>query len=243
MTDQRVGAAFRAIRIKRRWRQSDVATRAGIARSQVSLIERGHLDALTLRALRTVSLVLDIRVDVVARWRGGELDRLLNARHSALENAVTEWLRGLGWQVLPEVSFSIGRESGWIDLLAWHAATQTLLVIEIKTEIVDVQQLIGLVDRKARLAPRLARDRGWTVRTIASLVVVADGPTNRRRVSAHSSLLKTAFPSDGRTARRWLKSPVGRFRGLVFFSSGAGRDGKPAFATQKRVRVASARAV
>lgn len=236
MSDQRVGAAFRAVRIRRRWRQADVAQRAGVSRSQVSLIERGHIGSVALDALRSVAGALDVRIDVVARWRGGELDRLLNARHSGLEDAAARWLRGLGWEVAPEVSFAIYAERGWIDLLAWHAPTRTLLVIEIKTEIVDVQELIGLVDRKARLASKIASDRGWIARQVATLVVVAEGPTNRRRVAVHSSILKAAFPADGRAARRWLRSPVGKFAGLTFFSSASGSNAKSGFSSQKRVR-------
>lgn len=240
VSDQRVGAAFRAVRIRRGWRQQDVADKAGVSRAQVSLIERGHIGSVTIDALRRVASGLDIRVDVLARWRGGELDRLLNARHSGLEDAVARWLRRLGWEVAPEVSFAIYRESGWIDLLAWHAPSATLLVIEVKTEIVDVQELIGLVDRKARLASKIGRERGWIARSVATLVVVAEGPTNRRRVAAHSSLLKAAFPADGRAARRWLRSPLGPFAGLAFFSSATGSNAKSGFSSCKRVRRAAA---
>lgn len=35
---------------------------------------------------------------------------------------------------MPEVSFSIYGQRGVIDILAWHAATRSLLVIELKTE-------------------------------------------------------------------------------------------------------------
>jgi transcriptional regulator with XRE-family HTH domain len=41
MDDIRVGAAFRAVRIRRGWRQQDVADRAGVSRALISLIERG----------------------------------------------------------------------------------------------------------------------------------------------------------------------------------------------------------
>ena len=242
MTDHRVGAAIRAVRLRKRWRQEDVANKAGVSRAQVSLIERGHIASLTLDSLRAVAAVLEIRIDVFARWRGGELDRLLNSRHSALEDAVSKWLRQWRWEIAPEVSFAIYRESGWIDLLAWHAPTATLLVIEIKTEIVDVQELIGTVDRKVRLAPTIARDRGWRPRNVATLLIVAEGPTNRRRVAAHRSLLRAAFPADGRTARRWLRDPAGRFAGLVFFSSATGGSAKASFSAQKRVRTVAAHA-
>jgi hypothetical protein len=71
--------------------------------------------------------------------------------------------RGPGWSIAPEVSFSIWGERGLIDILAWHAPTRSLLVIELKTAIVDVSGLVGTVDRKRRLAPEIARSRGWQV--------------------------------------------------------------------------------
>ena len=64
MDDLRVGAAFRAVRVRRRWRQSDVAARAGVSRAFVSLLERGHLDRVSLATLRQVARTLDIRVDL-----------------------------------------------------------------------------------------------------------------------------------------------------------------------------------
>ena len=113
MSDHRVGASFRAVRIKRRWRQSDVAARAGVSRAFVSLVEHGHLDKVSLALLRRVASVLDIRVDVVARWRGGELDRLLNARHSVLHESVARFLEASpGWVFAPEVSFAVYGSAG-----------------------------------------------------------------------------------------------------------------------------------
>ncbi len=52
------------------------------------------------------------------------------------------------------------REPGFIDALAWHSDPK-LLVIELKTEIVEANELRGVLDRKIRLAPRTARVRGW----------------------------------------------------------------------------------
>ncbi len=217
VSDQRVGSAFRAVRIRRRWRQSDVAERAGVSSSLVSLVERGHLGTLSVEGLRRVAAVLDIRVDVVARWRGGELDRLLSARHSALQDSVARWLTSLpGWSVLPEVSFAIYAERGVIDLLAWHAPTRTLLVIEVKTEIVDLPELLGVLDRKSRLAPKIARERGWYPRAVATWLVVAEGTTNRRRLADHRALVRSALPAGGRQLRQWLTAPNGRLAAVSF---------------------------
>ena len=88
----RIGAALRAVRVRRRWHQSDVAARAGVSRATVSLAERGHLGRMPLETIRRVAQVLDVRLDLVARWRGGELHRLLSARHSALHESVAVYL-------------------------------------------------------------------------------------------------------------------------------------------------------
>lgn len=237
MSDQRVGAAFRAVRIRRGWRQIDVAQRARLSHSSVSLIERGHVGGVTVDTLRRVGAALDIRVEVVTRWRGGELDRLLSARHSAMQEAVARSLGSTpGWVVIPEVSFAIYRERGSIDLLAWHAATRTLLVIEIKTEIVDVQDLLSVMDRKVRLAPQIARDRGWVPAVISRWLVVAASDMNRTRVGAHQSMLRSVFPADGRAIRRWLAGPVGPIAALSFLGSASGGSTNQQFAARKRVR-------
>ncbi len=70
----------------------------------------------------------------------------------------------------PEVSFAVYGERGVIDILAWHPGERALLVIELKTEIVDIQDLIGTVDRKRRLARVVARDRGWVRRRASAAV-------------------------------------------------------------------------
>lgn len=109
MDDARLGSAIRAIRQRRGWRQRDLATRAGVSDATVSRIERGHLDSLSLRTVRVVAHALDVRVDLLARWRAGDLDRLLNARHSALHDSVAAWFREAlpEWELAPEVSFAI----------------------------------------------------------------------------------------------------------------------------------------
>src|SRR5918997_3957109 len=113
MDDARVGAALRAARIRLGWRQSDVAAKAGVSSSLISLIERGHMDRLALGTLRTVTATVDIRLQVVPRWRGGDLERLMNAGHEALREAVARLLAGLrGWTLAPEVSFAVYGERG-----------------------------------------------------------------------------------------------------------------------------------
>jgi transcriptional regulator with XRE-family HTH domain len=211
MDDPRVGAAFRAVRLRRRWRQQDVSERARVSRALISLVERGHLDHISLASLRRVGAALDIRVDVLPRWRGGELDRLMSARHSWLHDSVAQALGTLpDWAFASEVSFSVYGERGVIDVLAYHAPTRSLLVIELKTAIIDINDILGGLDRKKRLAAKIAAQRGWDVATVSCWLIVDEGRTNRRRLHAHRHVIRHAFPDDGRRAFAWLRDPVGQ---------------------------------
>ncbi len=239
MDDQRVGTALRSIRIRRGLRQADVAAMARVSPSTISRIERDHLGSFSLSTLRRVSACLDARLDVIARWRAGDLDRMLNARHSRLHELVARRFRGLSdWRVAPEVSFWIRGERGVVDILAFNRAADMLLVIELKTDIVDVNELVGTVDRKRRLAIEIAREPGWIVgpSTRTSVwVIVAEGSTNRRRVGAHRTMLRAAFPIDGRTVPGWLPRPSEPIRVLSFWSDEHPQTARSGLAAIRRV--------
>ncbi|MGI8829285.1 MAG: hypothetical protein ACR2I5_05890 [Candidatus Limnocylindria bacterium] len=95
---------------------------------------------------------------------------------------------------------------GSIDLFAWHSATRTLVVIEIKTVIVDVRDLLSNVDRKVRIGRSLAVERGWTPRAVLPVLLVAEGSTARRRIAEHAALFGRFSPR-GRSAMAWLRQP------------------------------------
>jgi transcriptional regulator with XRE-family HTH domain len=237
MDDQRTGAAFRAVRIRRGWIQRELARRCGVSASLISLLERGHLDAVSVRVLRQVAGVLEIRLDLVARMRTGDLDRLLNAGHAALHEELARHLDRLsGWVHAPEVSFAVYGERGVIDIMAFHPAVGALMVIELKTELVSVEDLLTTMDVRMRHAISIARDRGWQARHVSAWVVFADTRPNRRRVSAHASTLRSALSADGRMMRAWLRHPDGPVRGLSFWPI-ANRSGlNQTVALRRRVR-------
>jgi len=241
MFDQRLGATLRAVRVRRSLRQIDVATRADVSRSTVSRLERGHVGELSLDTIRAVCAALDVRLDLVPRWRGGELDRLLNARHSAMHEGLASWLAGFApdWALVAEVSFSIYGERGVIDAIAWHPASRSLIVIELKTEIVDVQELLGTLDRKRRLAPGIVVDRGWRPARVGVWLLVAEGVTNRRHVGRHQLTLRSVLPGDGRTMRAWLRAPTGPIAALSFLSYARPGNVRPSSGAIRRVRRAS----
>jgi transcriptional regulator with XRE-family HTH domain len=225
MEDIRVGHALRLVRRRRGWSQARLASKAGTSQALISTIERGHMDTVSLRILRRVAAVLDIRVDLTPRWRAGDLDRLLNAKHSELHELVARWFDDQlpDWVLAPEVSFSIYGERGVIDILAWHEPTRSLLVIELKTAIADVNELLGTLDRKKRLAAQVARERGWDPLTVSAWLIVSDTRTNRRRLDAHMAAIRNALPAGTWAIRRWLRRPEGRVAAVsIWRSAGAG---------------------
>jgi hypothetical protein len=171
---------------------------------------------------------LDIRISHRIWWQGGDLDRLVHAQHSRLHESVAGWFDGAlpEWVLAPEVSFSIYGERGIIDILAWHPGRRALVVIELKTDIVEVNELIGTVDQKRRLAREIALERGWDPLTISTWVIVARSRTNEARLAAHRSMLRNAFPSDGVAMQRWLHVPDSRIDALSLWARGDGKPGE-----------------
>jgi transcriptional regulator with XRE-family HTH domain len=220
MQDIAVGRIARALRHRLRLRQVDVAARADMSQGLVSLVERGRLDRISLRRLRRLFAEYDAEVVVSIRWRGGAVDRLTDAAHAALGEALTRVLREEGWEVVPEVSYSVFGERGSIDLLAWHPASRTLLVVELKTEIGAVEATLRQHDVKVRLGPEIARKRfGWDVRSVGRLLVLPEERTPRRQVARHANLFERAYRLRTVAVRRWLAAPIGPMSGLMFLTA------------------------
>ena len=237
MDDMRVGARVRAVRLRLGWRQEDVADKAKVSRYTVLRVEHGRFDSLDLSTIRSVLRTLEIDLDLVPRWHGGDIDRLVDEGHALLAGVLTSILIADGWLVHPEVSFSQYGERGSIDLLAWHPATRTLLVIEIKSSLNNVQETLRRQDAKVRLAARIARERfGWDARATASMLAMPDTTTSRRRAERHNRVLGQVFAVRGREARAWLKAPIGAPGLLLFLADVRPTHLRHEIAPRKRVR-------
>ena len=121
-----------------------------------------------------------------------------------------------------EVSFNHFGERGRIDLLAYHAARRILLVVEIKSAIGDLQETLGRLDIKVRVAMQVARDLGWTdVSAVLPVLVIADSRRARRVVADHDQLF-IRFDVRGRAALAWLRKPSQSTpTGLLWFANGS----------------------
>lgn len=224
-----MGDDLRALRQRRRWRQEDLARAAGFTRAVVSMIERGYAGRVTLDTIERVAGALDARVSCRFTWQGESLDRLRDRDHAALVERVVRHLAAAGWGTATEVSFNVYGERGSIDVLGYHHVTRTLLVVEVKASIGDVQATLTALDRKTRLAPAIARERSWAAASVSTMLVVRDDRTARRRVGEHEATFRSAYPARSREARRWVAAPSPRrpFRAIWFLSGESDGRARP----------------
>ena len=130
--------------------------------------------------------------------RGTDVARLLDDEHAAIVETLAAVLVRGGWVVEAEASYSEYGERGRIDLLAFDPVGRILEVVEVKTELGDLQDLFGSLDVKVRLAPGLGRRRGWPASQVVRMLAVAATEANRSVVRAHPALF-APFES------RWLR--------------------------------------
>jgi transcriptional regulator with XRE-family HTH domain len=236
MDDGQIGRLLRAVRLRRNMRQVDVAEQVGVHQGVISDLERGGLETVGLATARRVAHVLDVRLVINAFWRGGEGDRLLDRAHAALVEHVIAFLRAAGWQVMPEFTFNVFGDRGSVDILAWHPIERILLIVEVKSILTDIQNLLSALSRKLRVVPRAAGEQlGWRARHVAVLVVAAGSHGNRAIVARHASTFDSALPSRSMAIRTWIRRPVGSLSGLWFVSPGSAPTSVAA-ATRARVR-------
>lgn len=218
MDDIRIGRIARALRRRLGLTQAELGGRCGLSQQGISLVERGHCSRLSGAAMRRLFGALDARWEPTVSWRGGELDRLLDAEHSLLVGRVVDELRGRGWLVEVEVTYSNYGERGSIDVLAWRPDGTYVLVVEVKSSLTSLEATLRKLDEKVRnVATTVAVQRfGRGQRTVGRLLVLPSNTVARRRVEAEKRVLGVALPDRGSAVRQWMRKPVGDLRGIWF---------------------------
>lgn len=236
------GRAIRGLRHRRGWRQVDLAARSGLARSVVGRIELGQIGRVAYDDLAAAASAVDGQLSLDFRWRGEGLARLIDEEHATVVDQLVELYHVARWEVAVEVSFSIFGERGSIDVFAWHPVIKVVAVNEVKASVPEAGGTVIGVDRKSRLAPQIARDRGWTCRGVARFLVIRDTSTSRRRVAEHGRLFRSAFPLAGRESLDWIRNPTLRpVSGLIFLPDSRPAGNTKRAVARKRIRVARSR--
>lgn len=207
MRDLEVGRLLRLVRMRKGLRLKDLSDRCGLSTSALGRIELGSIQSLP--TLRRHAAALDLRVDVYVVGRGADVPRLLDDEHAAIVEALTRGYLEAGWKVELEASFGEAIERGRIDLLASDPRTGALAVVEVKSEVANLQELLGSLASKIRVAPAIAGRLGWASRKIVGVLAVASTGRNRHLVATHPATFQpfvaTSFRGVG--TLRHLDSP------------------------------------
>jgi transcriptional regulator with XRE-family HTH domain len=190
-----VGGMYRNARRTLGLSQRDLEARTGVSQSAQSRFERGLSSAVDLAAMERLALALGARprfsLDTpFLADRAAQRD-LVHARSTGF---VAARLRRAGWVVDTEVQIDGSFGPGWIDVLAFQPASGCLLVVEVKTELMDVgrvQRTLGWYGSRAMAA---ARSRGWRPDwTQACLLVLATDAVDRA-LQGNRIFIREAFP-------------------------------------------------
>jgi DNA-binding XRE family transcriptional regulator len=228
MDVSRFGADVRLLRRRRRWTQVRLGREAGVPRWVIGAIEAGRADMIPPVRLGRVARSLGGALSVRILFRGEGLDRLRDQRHARLVELFVHLIRADGWSVATEVSFNEFGERGSIDVLAFDPSSGVLLVVEVKSVVPDLGGMLMTLDRKVRLARRIAQDQlEWQATSVSRLLVLPEDRTARRRVADHAATFETALPARNVAVRRWLRSPGASIAGLMFLTDARPADARP----------------
>lgn len=187
---------MRAIRLASGATQAPIAGRAGVSQSLYSRVERGLGWSQKVSTMARIARALDADLVVDLRYRGGRVDRLIDRAHAAIVETVVATLRSAGWETVVEYSFNVFGERGSVDILAWHAATRTLLLVEVKSRLTDLQAMFHSLGRKLRLVPNEARrELGWDPLAVGRIVVVPGTSETRSIVLRHRAMFASTLPA------------------------------------------------
>jgi transcriptional regulator with XRE-family HTH domain len=189
---QTLGTAVRDGRLAVGWSQAAFARRAGVSRAMVAMVEAGNVNVTVDVAGQLLSILgLTIQVRVDAPFVAG---RQRDAVHARCLGQTRRRLAADGWLTAGEVEIVEGRSRGWIDVLAFHPATRTLLVIEVKTEIHDLGQIERTLAWYGRAAWSASKRLGWRPRRVERCVLVLATEANDARLFANRVALAASFP-------------------------------------------------
>jgi transcriptional regulator with XRE-family HTH domain len=213
-----IGTGIATIREAIGWTQEELGARVGQTQGWVSRVENGRIEDLTFTSAERLLGAMGARLVVtVDAPHLGDRRRQREPGHSRMSAHAGTRLTRDGWQVATEVEVGGDRSRGWIDILAYHAATGILLVIELKTEIHDVgaiQRSLGWYEREAWQA---ARRLGWRPRHIVGCLLLLATEANDTRVADNRDVFTAAFSGRARDLDAILSAqiPPGRISRCV----------------------------
>lgn len=174
------GIELRAARTARRWTLRGLADRAGVAVASAHAAESGRPVSLETYARLAVALGRPPVLSIEARSASGSNDRLRSGQdlvHAAMGEVEAQQLSQYGYSLALDEPYQHFQFAGRADLLAWDLDARTLLHIENKSRLPDLQELAGSYNAKRAYLASVMADRlglgpaGWRAVTHALVVL------------------------------------------------------------------------
>lgn len=189
------------------WTKTDLAERTGISRQMIAAVESAQANP-SLDLIAALLDGLDIDLELVGRGPTAiEGSRSHDAAHAICSAYIQRRLEARGWEVAREVRIEDGRYIGWIDLLAFHPPTRTVLVIEVKTRIDDLGAIERSIDWHARGARRAAQRLGWQPRRVSAWVLALATDEVEDELRRNRVVWESGFPRRARGLAQDLMAP------------------------------------
>lgn len=185
----------RNVRLALGWSQRELAERADVSQATISRVENAALEDLTFATAALlldalgVRVALDMRAPFIADGA-----RQKDPGHARCVAYVARRLRRLGWATITEVEIVTGASHGWIDVLAYRQQDGLMLVIEVKTELVDIGQVERQLSWYERSAWDLARQQGWRPRQAIGVLLVLATELSIERIRVNREPLHQSLP-------------------------------------------------
>jgi len=164
----------------------------------MSLLERGMIARLSIveaeRVCSSLGATLVLGVEAPVLIAG---PRQRDAAHARCVAYVARRLIAEGWLVQREVQIGSPSRPGWIDILAFNPVGLVLLVIEVKTELIDLGGLERQLRWYVREAPRAATQFGWQPEALQGCVLLLSTSAIDDRIRENAAGVRQIFP------RRW----------------------------------------
>jgi len=188
-----VGQTVRDVRLAVGWSQRGLARRSGVSQSVISRLETHRTRDVRMSVVDRLLVALGVRY-----WLGTEppniARRPTDLVHGRCSAHVARRLIAAGWQVEREVEVIGSGSHGWIDVLAFEPNARIMLVIEVKTELLDVGAIERSLNWYVRESRSASRRLGWRPDAVASALLVLESAMNDERLSASADVFRIAFP-------------------------------------------------
>jgi transcriptional regulator with XRE-family HTH domain len=191
------------------WSQRDLARHAHVSQSTICRVELGRIDSLSIETAARVLDALGVRASLELRAPFvAKNSRQRDAGHARCLAYVVRRLERAGWLVRTEVEIVSGSTRGWIDILAFRPSDRTLLVVEIKTELVDLGAIMRQQNWYEREAWAAARRFGWRPTTRIGALMGLGTDATIQRIRDNRQLIAHAFAGTAAQLGDFVNSPA-----------------------------------